>query len=172
MTIILAQKDNLSFCHLGSLSLDKRSKPNFPFGYHINSPNLCLLTFFNIYIQGCLVPVLCLFINRWWRQNVVKAKEGKTSPGRVLMFRHLGLDFTPFLVVNWNNPAYKFSKPLAMWRNTLNKFPVMCLYSNINWHSIIDRRLLYSLTRHIYIVRKEYLKSFFVRVKALVWMKC
>ena len=114
MTIILAHKDNLSFCHLGSLSLDKRSKPNFPFGYHINSPNLCLLTFFNIYIQGCLVPVLCSFINRWWRQNVVKAKEGKTNPGRVLMFRHLGLDFTPFLVVNWNNPAYKFSKPLAM----------------------------------------------------------
>ena len=45
---------------------------------------------------------------------MVKAKEAKTSPGRVLMFRHLGLDFTPFLVVNRNNRVYKFSKPLAM----------------------------------------------------------
>ena len=61
-----------------------------------------------------------------------------------------------------------FQNRSPCWRNTLNKFPVMCLYSDINLHSIIDRRLLYSLTRHIYIVRKEYLKSFFVRVKALV----
>ena len=74
---------------------------------------LILLTFslYHIYFRMSCVRSL---IDRWWRQIVVKAKEGKRSPGRVLMFRHLGLDFTPFLVVNWNNPAYKFSKPLAM----------------------------------------------------------
>ena len=115
------QRQFVILSDLGSLSLDKRSKPDFPFGYHIIFPNLFLLNLLNIYFQGCLVPVLFSFINRWWRQSVVKAKERKTSPGRVLMFRQLDLDFTLFLVVNWNNPAYKFSKPLAMLEKHFKK---------------------------------------------------